>query len=134
MCSPALVIGKVAGQDAREMTLVEDNHVVQALTTDTPDESLHVRTLPWTPWGDQHFFDAHVPHPLPKGVTVNAVPIAQEVPWRLVPGKRLDDLLGRPRSRGMRCDIEVHNATPFMSQDHQDEEDFVRHGGHHKEV
>jgi hypothetical protein len=45
MCSPTMVIGKVAGQDAREMTLVEDNRMVQAFAADTPDQPLDVRIL-----------------------------------------------------------------------------------------
>jgi hypothetical protein len=38
-----MMIGKVAGQDAHQMSFVEDNHVIQALTSDTADEPLDVR-------------------------------------------------------------------------------------------
>ena len=48
------------------MALVQDDHVVQALATDTPDESLDIGVLPRTPGGDQDFLDPHMPHPLPK--------------------------------------------------------------------
>ena len=34
------------------MSLVQDDHVVQAFATDTPDEALHIGILPRTPWGD----------------------------------------------------------------------------------
>jgi hypothetical protein len=55
VCSPLRIIGQVAGQDARQMVLVEDHHMVQALPADTPDQSLDIRVLPWTPRGDDDF-------------------------------------------------------------------------------
>ena len=48
------------------MALVQDDHVVQAFTADTPDQPLDVGILPRTSGGDEHFFDPHVLHPLPK--------------------------------------------------------------------
>jgi hypothetical protein len=58
------------------MSLVQDDRVVQAFAADTSDEPLNVGILPPTPRGDHHFFDPHVPHPLPKSGAVETVPIA----------------------------------------------------------
>ena len=110
------------------MSFVQDEHVVQALATDAPDESLDVGVLPRTSRGDEHFFDAHVSHPPPTGGAIDAVSIAQEIPRGLAPGKGLDDLLGRPWRSGVFCDVKTHDAAPFMHQDHEDKEYFVRHG------
>jgi hypothetical protein len=48
------------------MPLVQDDHVIQAFASNTPDEPLDVWFLTRTSWGNQHFFNAHVLHTLPK--------------------------------------------------------------------
>jgi hypothetical protein len=74
------------------MALVQDHYVVQAFAADTPDEPLHVGILPGTLWSNHHFCDAHVSHPSPKGGAIDAVPIAQQISWGLVPREGVDDL------------------------------------------
>jgi hypothetical protein len=86
--SPGMVVREVAGQGLPEMALVQDDHVVQAVAADTPDQPLDVRILPWTLWGDQHFFDAHVSQPSPKGGAIDAVSIAPMIS-DTTPGPRL---------------------------------------------
>jgi hypothetical protein len=58
------------------MSRVQHDRVFQAFTANTPHQPFDVGILPRTPWGDQHFFNAHVSHPLPKSDAVDAVPIA----------------------------------------------------------
>ena len=99
------------------MSLVQGNYVVQAFAADTPDEPLRVWILPWPLWGNQYFFDAHVSHPSPKGGAIDAVSIAQQISWGLVPREGVDDLLGGPFRRGMLGDIEVYDAAPLMRED-----------------
>ena len=89
------------------MSLVQDDHVVQAFAADTPDQPLDVRILPRTPRGDHDLLDPHVPHPLPKGGAVDAVAIAQEIPRGLVPREGVNDLLGGPLRGGMLGDVEM---------------------------
>ena len=48
------------------MSLVQDDHVIEAFAADTPNQPFDVRILPRTSGGNQHVFDPHVPHPLPK--------------------------------------------------------------------
>jgi hypothetical protein len=59
------------------MSLVQNDDVVQAFAADTPDEPFDVGVLPRTPRGHEHFFDAHISHPPPKGGAIDAVSIAQ---------------------------------------------------------
>src|SRR5918999_628519 len=72
VCAPVMVILEVPGQEPPEMALVQDDHVVQALATNAADEPLDIGVLPRTSWGDEHFFNPHMPHPLPKRRAVNA--------------------------------------------------------------
>src|SRR5215216_2501142 len=76
VCTPVMIILEVLGQKPPEMALVQDDHVVQALATDTPDDSLHVGILPRTSGSDDHFFDAHVAHALPKRGAVDTVSVS----------------------------------------------------------
>jgi hypothetical protein len=116
------------------MLLMEDHEMVQALPADIADQPFDIRVLPRTPWGDQHFLDAYVPHPLPEGCAVNAIPIAEEIRWGLVPGEGLHHLLRRPLSGGMLRHMKVYDATPLVSEDHLHEEHLIRSGGDDEEI
>jgi hypothetical protein len=116
------------------MAFVQDDHVVQAFTPNTPNQPLDIRILPRTPGGDYDLFDPHMLYPLPKGSAIDAVPIAQEIPRGLVPREGLNDLLGGPRGRGMLGDVEVDDVTSIVEQDDQDKEHRVPHGGDHQEI
>jgi hypothetical protein len=54
MRSPAMVIGKVADQDAHQMSLVHDDYVIQTLTAYAADEPFHIWILPGRTWGGRH--------------------------------------------------------------------------------
>jgi hypothetical protein len=47
MGSPAVIIRKVTRQEALQMPLVQNDYMIEDLTTDAPDEALHIRILPW---------------------------------------------------------------------------------------
>jgi len=46
MSATALVVGDVRGQDAAQMTLVENQDVIQTLAANRTDYALNVRVLP----------------------------------------------------------------------------------------
>ena len=98
------------------MSLVQDDHMVQTFAAETPDQPLDVRILPRTPGGDQHVFDPHVPHPLPKRGTVDAVPITQEILRCLVPREGINDLLGGPLRGGMLSDVEMDETSGSVAK------------------
>lgn len=113
---------------------MEDNHVVQTLPADTPNQPLDKGILPWTPGSDHDLLDPHMLYPLSKGHAIDAVPITQEIPRGLVPRKGINDLLGGPPCRGMLSNVEVDDATSMVGQDDQDKEHRVLHRGDHKEI
>jgi hypothetical protein len=97
------------------MALVQDDHMVQTFTADTPNQALDVRILPRTPWGNHDFFDPHMLYPRPKGSAIDAVPVAQEIPRGLVPWEGINDLLSGPFRGGMLGDIDVDEAPSMMA-------------------
>jgi hypothetical protein len=107
------------------MARVPDDHLIQACAANTPDAPLDGGVLPRTSWGNQHFFDSHPLHTLPKRGPIDPVPIAQQIPRGLVPRKGSHHLVSRPQRRGVFRDVRMDDAAPFMGQDEQDEEHFV---------
>ena len=100
--APTMIIQQVAGQQAPEMTFMENDHRIQAFAPDAADETLDVWIRPRRPGRRDHVLDPHMPHPLLKNRAGDAVPIAPEISRRLSPWQGIDDLLCRPLSRGTR--------------------------------
>jgi len=102
-----VVVPKVLGEQSAEMVLAEDDHVVEAFTADGADQPLDVRILPGRSGRGEDLLDAHPFDPAPEVLAVDRVSVAKEESRCFVVGKRLDDLLGRPRRRRVLRDVEV---------------------------
>ncbi len=72
-----MVIEEVAAQTTTEVSLVEDNHVVEQFASDGANDALGERVLPGRAWCGEHLGDAHAFHPLPELATIDAVTIGQ---------------------------------------------------------
>jgi hypothetical protein len=116
------------------MPLVQNDHMIEDLTTDAPDEALHIRILPWGLGRSHDLFDAHVPDPLPKDCPVDLVATAQQIPWDLVSGKRFDYLLHRPLGCGMLRDMEGHDSSALVHEHYKHKKYLVGHRGDRKEI
>ena len=106
------------------MIFVHNDYMVQTLPADRADQALHVCVLPGRPRSDGHLVDAHPFHPLVEVITVDAVAIPQQKPWRLLERKRLDHLPGYPLGRRVGRDVEVDDLASVMSEDQEDVEDL----------
>ena len=60
--------------------------------------------------------------------------IVDQIARRLVPRKRLSQLLGRPYCRRMRSDRDVPDASAIVSEEHQDEHEAVGDGRDYEEI
>jgi len=87
--------------------------MVEHIPSYTANDSLTVGVLPRAPRGGRDFFDAHMRYPPLKVLTVDTITIPEEVPRRLVPGKRLDHLLRRSFCRRMVCHVVVDDTPTF---------------------
>ena len=81
-----------------------------------------------------YFFDTHVPDALLEGATVDSVAITHQEARRFVERKRFCDLLSRPFSGRMRCDVEVYDLSSIMAQDDETEQDTKRGRRHREEI
>ena len=106
MCPGAVVIVKVIGQDPLQVNFAENDHVVKALAPDRSDHSFAVRILPRRTGCNDDFVDPHVLDAVSEVVSVEAIPVSDQIPWGLVKWKCLDHivvsgLLNPKRSRGV---------------------------------
>src|SRR6266581_3109269 len=91
-----VVVADVLLEDLPKVAFIQDDEVVEALTTDGADEPFGVGILPGRLWGGEDLPDTDRPDDPPECVSVSPIPIPQQVA-RLgaVCGKGLPDLLHR---------------------------------------
>ena len=128
-----VVVDEVRGQDTAQVPLAENDNVVQALAPNRTDESLREGVLPRAMRGRENLTDSHVFHPLPEGVAVDCVAVAEEVGRCGVLREGVHDLLGGPVGGGALGHVEVDDAPAMVSEHDENEEDAEASGGHGKE-
>ena len=131
----SVVVGDVALQQSPQLRLAERDHVVRALPTDRADHALDVSVLPRRAIGCGHLLDAHVRNAVREGLAVDRIAIPDQVA-RLgaVAGESLDDLLRRPRGRGMRSDVDVNDLASAMAENDERIKQSKRGGRYDEEV
>jgi hypothetical protein len=94
-----MIVAEVGGQDAAEMALAENKHVIQALAPDRADEALCEGILSRAERRREDFLDPHTLHSAPKLLAVDLVTVAQEIGGRGVVREGVHDLVGRTSER-----------------------------------
>jgi hypothetical protein len=94
----AMVIGEMRAQEAPEMRLIENDHVIEILAPNGSDQALDVGTLPGTEWTRDDFGDPDAGHPPTRRLVVDAVVVSREPPWGDVLGERFDQVRRRART------------------------------------
>src|SRR5438445_4318237 len=117
-----VVVREVASQGAAQVSLAQDEYVIQTLAPDGANEPLREGVLPRAVRRREDFTDTHALHALPEHVTVDRVAIAEEVGRGGVVREGVHDLLGRPGGGGMLGDIEVEDAPALVGEHNEDEE------------
>lgn len=115
-------------------SLVEDDHMIQALAAYRADDALDVGSLPGATGRGKHFLAAHIADLLHKVVAENPIPIPQEITRCRVPGKRTAELLSGPFHRWMRRYAEVENPATVVCQNQEHVQDLKPDGWHDEEV
>jgi len=85
MCPPPMVVAEVGLQDFPEVSLVENDHMVPALSANGSNHALRKRILPRAAGSDEHFFYSHFPDPWPEVRPVDPVSVAEEISWCFIP-------------------------------------------------
>jgi hypothetical protein len=106
-----LIVADVTGQDAAQVSLAENENVIQALAPDRADAPLRERILPRAVRGGKDFLDTHPLHAVPKLLAVDLVAIAEEIGRCAVVREGVDDLLSSPVGGGMLGHVEVYDPS-----------------------
>jgi len=128
-----VVVGQVPRQDASQADFIQDDHMIETLASNGADDAFRVRVLPRGTWCGEDLMDAHSDRRL-SDPCERLITITNEIPRGFIPRKRLAELLGGPRRRGMGGDRHVHDAATLMRQNDQHEEESTRGGGHDEEI
>src|SRR5216684_2360737 len=129
-----VVVAEVAAQTLSQVSLVEDDYVVEDLAADGANHALDEGVLPRRARRGENLGDADPFHPSPELVALDAIAIAEEVVGRRVIGERLDDLLRSPSGRGAIGYVEVHDLAAMLQQDHEHVEETEGRSRHDEEV
>jgi hypothetical protein len=96
--------------------LVENNDVIETISAYGSDNSLDIGVLPWRPGRCDYPFDTKARDPSLDSITINGIPIAQQIAWCIIERKGFHQLPCRPMSGGVLRDIEVHNLPAIMAE------------------
>ena len=93
-----------------------ENDVVEALAANRADEAFHVSSLPWRSRRREHLLDPQIYNLLAELAAKYAIPIAEQILWRLIERKCFPQLLRRPLRRRMGGDVEMHDPPSIVRQ------------------
>ena len=125
--SPGLVVVRlVERHESPDACLVEPDHVIETVATRRSYKALDEWILPRCVRSRDHVLNSHRLRGGLEGIEC-MVAIMNQIPRRLVPGKRFAELLSHPRRRWMRRDRHVPDAAPIVGEQHQHEYEAERH-------
>src|SRR5215831_17223533 len=79
-----------------QMPFAKDNNMVKTVPSDRTDKSLRIPVLPWRPQRNRPIPYTHCSKPLDDDIAIDAIPIADDVSWRLLPAVSFGQLTGNP--------------------------------------
>src|SRR5207245_2312431 len=117
MRASGVVVREVTAQQASEMPFVDDEDVIEAFPSNRPDDTLREGILPGRSWGDEDLANPHAFHLPCEQVTVDGIPIAEQVGGRCLCLEAVDTLLGGPGVSGVVGDDAVDEFSTVVTPD-----------------
>src|SRR5665647_3101951 len=100
-----------------KMPLAKYDDMVKAVASDRADEPLTIAILPWRSRRSWSISNTHRPKTPDKDIAVDAVPIADEIAWPLLPAVSLRQLATYPFGTRMRGYPKPQDFTAAMLKD-----------------
>src|SRR3989441_11718565 len=82
-----MIIAKVTFKNAAQMAVVENDHVIEALTTYASNHPLGAWILPRASWSRPHFPNTHSLNSVLEVRPIDSISIANQIAGRLILGK-----------------------------------------------
>src|SRR5262249_25166105 len=79
-----------------EMPFAEYDNMVKTIPSDRTNQPLRISVLPWRPWRDRPIPYAHCSKPLDDHIVIDAIPITNDISWRLLPAVGFGQLTRNP--------------------------------------
>ncbi len=125
---------QVRGQQSFEVSLVEDDDVIQKFSAKATDYALNIGVLPRGSWRGDNLSNAQARQPSLNPITIYAIAISQQILRGRIERKRFYNLLGCPLCGRMFRHIEVNDSAAIVRQDDENEQYFECGRWHDKEV
>jgi hypothetical protein len=93
--------------------------VIETFTPDRTDEPFGDPILPGRTGRNRSIADTHGSAPLADDIPIQAVTVAEQILWCLLPGKGIGDLLGNPFGSRMGSDCKRHDPPAIVSDDYK---------------
>ncbi|HXW29893.1 MAG TPA: hypothetical protein VEK55_11075, partial [Xanthobacteraceae bacterium] len=101
----------------KEVPLAKHKDMVKAVPSDRADQPFCTPVLPGRPGCDRSIPYAHCSKPEHKGMAVNTITVANDVPRRLLPPIGFRQLTGNPLCVRVRGDTQPQKLAATMPQD-----------------
>ena len=115
----SVVILKVRRQHTAQVTLIEDDDVIETFTADRADDALDIGVLPRRSRCRDDLLDRHRLDTIAEGLTIRRIAVSQQKARCGVPGKGLGDLARQPDLCRVLRDIEMDDCSSLMAEDDQ---------------
>jgi hypothetical protein len=97
-----IVIFLIRFEQMAKVPVAEHNDMVKAIPPDRTDEPLRTSVLPWRPRRNRPIPYAHCSKTPDQCIAIDAISIANDISWRLLPAVCLGELTGNPLGTRMR--------------------------------
>ena len=134
MRSDVIVVKGIGSQDPVQMSLAHDDHVVHAFAPDCSDQPFDKTILPRRGRRDGLVSDAHGAQSTHNDGAINAIPIPDEVAWRLIPREGFGELTCDPFGSRVCCHIDPDQVSPVESDDDEGIEQVKVNGRDNEQV
>ena len=126
MGARGVVVREVTAQQASEMPFVEHDDVIEAFSSNRPDDALGEGILPGRSRRDEDLANSQTLHPPCEHVAVDGIPIAEQVLGRCLFREALDELVGGPDCGWVVGDVDMDEFSTVVSEDQESEEQSGR--------
>src|SRR6516225_12423965 len=90
--------------------------MIKAIPSDRTDEPLRISVLPWRSWCDRPIANAHCSKAADEDVTIDTIPIVNDILRRPLPAVCLGELTGNPLGARMRGHTQPHKLAAGVLQ------------------
>src|SRR3989449_11629548 len=124
----------IPAQQASEVPFVEHDDVIEAFSSNRPDDALGEGILPGRSRRDEDLANSQTLHPPCEHVAVDGIPIAEQVLRRRLFWEALDQLVGGPGRGWVVGDVDVNELPAIVAEDDERGEQAASEGGNDKGI